>query len=53
MSQKFGQFEISPPQSRNSTAPPGENMIFANCALYACYAHQMKGIEERNINMAL
>ena len=35
MSQKFGQFEISPPQSRNSIAPPGENMITVNCALFS------------------
>ena len=52
MSQKFGQFEISPPKCKNSTTPPGENMISVNCVLYTCYAHQMKGIDERNTNMA-
>ena len=49
---KFEQFEISPPQYRNSTTPPGENMISVNCAPYDCYAHQMKGIEEKNTSIA-
>ena len=50
-SQKFGRKEISPPLSKNPTTPLAKNMISENQVQYACDAHQMKGIEERNTDM--
>ena len=51
MSQNFEHFELSPPLSKNPTTPLAKNLISENHVQYACDAHQMKGIEERNTNM--
>ena len=53
MSQNLEHFEISPPLSKNPTTPLVKNMILENHVQYACDAHQMKGIEERNTDMKL
>ena len=53
MSQNLEHFEISPPLSKNPTTPLAKNMISENHVQYACYAHQMKGIKERNTDMKL
>ena len=50
-SQVWGKSATAPPFG-NATTPRGENMISINLTQYACVAHHMKGIQERNTNQA-